>query len=202
MTHPLKVHRQRLKSYSRIALLMKQRAMRCLWDSMKCKRNVDNSRLSINRHHISWLVYLSNLSLLSAKWLLFIRTINKSTLFQPETERMFAIHYERLIFMKPGAQRGVFDCHRTKGWMEESILVNEISNWSIKFLGLTFKGSKFVTECWKSIHWDYDYESLFFFYSLTFQKCFREKRGKAWFRFSILLWIFVTRKGNLLLKDS
>lgn len=102
MTHPLKVHRQRLKSYSRIALLMKQRAMRCLWDSMKCKRNVDNSRLSINRHHISWLVYLSNLSLLSAKWLLFIRTINKSTLFQPETERMFAIHYERLIFMKPG----------------------------------------------------------------------------------------------------
>lgn len=144
MIHPLKVHRQRLKSYSRIALLMKQRAMRCLWDSMKCKRNVDNSRLSINRHHISWLVYLSNLSLLSAKWLLFIRTINKSTLFQPETERMFAIHYERLIFMKPGAQRGLFDCHRTKGWMEESILVNEISNWSIKFLGLTFKGSKFV----------------------------------------------------------
>lgn len=27
--------------------------------------------------------------------------------------------------------------------MEESILVNEISNWSMKFLGLTFKGSKF-----------------------------------------------------------
>lgn len=126
--------------------------LHCWWNKgqcavfEKCKRGVDNSRLSINRHHANWLVYLSNLrgSSIAAKWLLFIRTINKSTLFQPETERMFAIHYERLIFMKPGAQRGLFDCHRTKGWMEESILVNEISNWSMKFLGLTFKGSKFA----------------------------------------------------------